>query len=87
MDDDSGIVDIIIDEHSIDDETFNKGNIIANFQEYLSLNAMGMSSFISFEDKNNTGREFFITASIFSSKLDAILDVFNERIMNSPRFY
>jgi len=86
MDNDSGIVDIIIDENHIDDETFNRGNIIANFEEYLSLNSMGLSNFINYEDKNGTGREFYITATIFSDKLGELLEAFDERIINSDDF-
>ena len=56
------------------------------FEEYLSLSSIGMSNFINYEDKNGTGREFYITASIFSSKLDEILKAFDEKIVNSPDF-
>jgi len=86
MDNDKEIVEIIVDKSFINDKTFNRGNIIANFDEYLSMNSVGMSNFISYEDKNNTGREFFITASIFSEKLDELLKVFDERIINSADF-
>jgi len=86
MDKDSGIVDIIVDKHSINDETFNRENIIANFEEYLFLNSIGLGNFVNFEDKNNTGREFYITASIFSVKLDELLKAFDEKIINNPDF-
>jgi len=86
MENNSGIVDIIIDKHYINDETFNRKNIIKNFEEYISLNSIGMSNFINYEDKHDTGREFFITASIFSKKLDGILKAFDERIINSQDF-
>jgi len=86
MKNNSGIADIIVDKNPIDDETFNRGNIIANFEEYLSLNSIGMSNFINYEDKSGSGREFFITASIFSKKLDEILKAFDEKIINSDDF-
>ncbi|KZX15875.1 hypothetical protein [Methanobrevibacter curvatus] len=86
MDNNSGIADIIIDKHNIDDETFNKENIILNFEEYISLSSTGVSSFLNYKDENNTGREFYITGSIFSKKLDGILKAFDEKVINSPDF-
>jgi len=80
------IVNVMVDKSIIDNETFNRENIIANFEEYFSLISVGLSNFINYEDKNDTGREFYITASIFSEKLDKILEVFDEKIIQNPDF-
>ena len=86
MKDNGKIVEIIKDNNPVNDKTFNKENIIANFEEYFTLNSIGISNFINFKDENDTGREFYITATIFSQKLDEILKTFDERIINNPDF-
>jgi len=86
MNNNNEIIEVKIDESPINNETFNRENIIKNFEEYISLSSSGMSSFLNYEDENNTGREFYITATIFSKKLDEILKAFDERIINSPDF-
>jgi len=50
------------------------------------MNSVSMSKFITYEDKSDTSREFFISGTIFSGKLDELLEAFDERIITNNDF-